>query len=89
MNAFEKLLKDNEFVLHFNKCWPQLRLALIEKQFDMPEVIKADPADIGRRTLFIKEIIDELSNLATPEADPLRAAAPKRLNNKRFQTPTT
>lgn len=87
MIAFEKLLKDQEFILHFNKCWPQLRLALIERSMEVPS--DGDVADIGRRTIWMHNLIGDFQKLATPEVDPLKQPKRKPLHRQHLnQTPS-
>lgn len=86
--AFDKLIKDQEFLLHWRKCWPALRLALIEQQFEMPAT-STDAAEVGRRTLYLKETIDSLEKLNVPEVDPSKTGRPKPLNRQHFRPPQT
>lgn len=83
MTTLEELLTDKDFLLHWKEVWPKLRLALIEKQFQMPETVgKGGPEEVGRRTLYLKELISDLGKLAKHEVDPLKAATHKPLNRK-------
>jgi hypothetical protein len=90
MSAFDKLSKDNEFILHFNKCWPKLRLALIERQMELPiEVSSTEVADIGRRTVWMHNLILDFQKIATPEIDPLLAPKRKPLHRQHLNQPTS
>lgn len=90
MNSFEKLGKDTDFTMHFNKCWDKLRLALIERQMELPsEVSGDDVADIGRRTVWMHNLITDLGKLSSPEPDPLKQPKRKPLHRQHLQTPTS
>lgn len=78
MRIFDELFKDNAFTLHWKECYVKLRPKLIEMQMHPPPGVST-PEDIGRRTLFLRELIEQFDKLntlptetrGTPRAKPL------------------
>jgi hypothetical protein len=89
MNIFDELFKDDEFTLHWKKCYDKLRPKLIEMQMYPPPGITS-PDDVGRRTLFLRELIEQFDKLnRLPDEGKGRPAA-KKLNLKHLRpTPPT
>jgi hypothetical protein len=79
MNIFDELFKDNEFTLHWKACYAKLRPKLIEMQMYPPEGV-VGPEDIGRRTLFLRELIEQFDKLNTLPSEGLGAPRAKKLN---------
>jgi hypothetical protein len=79
MNLFDDLFKDNEFTLHWKACYGKLRPKLVEMQMFPPDGVSG-PEEIGRRALFLREIIQQFDKLDTLPSESAGAARAKRLN---------
>lgn len=63
MNAFTELFKDNEFTGHWKSAWPKLRPAMVEMLMEAPSGT-SEPVDVGRRAIFLRELIEKFDKLS-------------------------